>query len=50
MRETRTTEFKEKIANTFKKIASAFSNYIRLVTVLLRSPIIHWNCRIKTER
>ena len=27
MRETRTTEFKEKITNTFLKTVSAFSNY-----------------------
>ena len=83
MRETRTTEFKESITNTFLKTVSAFSNYdggeiffgiddngnikglsdvkqacldienktkIRLMTVLLRSPIIRWNCRITTER
>ena len=79
MRETRTTEFKERITNTFLKTVSAFSNYdggeiffgiddngnitgvsdvkqacldieIKLMTVLLRSLITNWNCRIMTRR
>lgn len=45
MRETRTTEFKEEITNTFLKTVSAFSNSltIKMVTQQFEQCIRHQN-------
>ena len=47
MRETRTTEFKEKITNTFLKTVSAFSNYDGgEIFLALMTTVISKDCRM----
>ena len=47
MRETRTTEFKEKITNTFLKTVSAFSNYDGgEIFLALMTMVISKDCRM----
>ncbi len=51
MRETRTTEFKEMITNTFLKTVSAFSNYDGgEIFLALMTMAISKDCRMQNKR